>query len=76
MAGTLLSCALLDRVWQIPPGEVSEVRPSLLRALGHAGNYLVGAYATDGPRADELVAASVALAAAKSPMLFEARNCS
>jgi predicted GNAT superfamily acetyltransferase len=60
LAEMTAACALLDRIWQIPPGEVSEVRPSLLRALGHAGNYLFGAYATDGPRADELVAASVA----------------
>lgn len=60
LAEMTTACALLDRVWQIPPGEVSEVRPSLLRALGHAGNYLVGAYAVTGPRAGEMVAASVA----------------
>lgn len=54
------ACRLLDDVWDIPPEDTSEVRPSLLRALGHAGNYLVGAYLTDGPSRGEMVAASVA----------------
>lgn len=54
------ACRLLDDVWEIPPGETSEVRPSLLRALEHAGNYLVAAHLTDGPRRGEMVAASVA----------------
>ncbi len=54
------ACRLLDNVWQIPPGEVSEVRPSLLRALGHGGNYLVGAYRAGGPEAGQMLAASVA----------------
>ena len=54
------ACQLLDRVWEIPPGEPSDVRPPLLRALGHAGNYLAGAYARSGPHAGEMVAASVA----------------
>lgn len=51
------ACAVLDRVWDIGPGEVSEVQPALLRALGHGGNYLVGAYRTDS---QELLGASVA----------------
>lgn len=55
-----VACRVLDDVWDIPPEDMSEVRPSLLRALGHAGNYLVGAYLTDGPRSGEMVAASVA----------------
>lgn len=55
-----VACQLLDAVWEIPPEDTSEVRPSLLRALGHAGNYLVGAHLTDGPRRGEMVAASVA----------------
>jgi len=55
-----VACRLLDAVWEIPPEDTSEVRPSLLRALGHAGNYLVGAHLTEGPRRGELVAASVA----------------
>ena len=54
------ACRLLDDVWEIPPTETSEVRPSLLRALGHAGSYLVAAHLTDGPRRGEMVAASVA----------------
>jgi predicted GNAT superfamily acetyltransferase len=54
-----VACRLLDNVWDIPPEDASEVRPSLLRALGHAGNYLVGAYLTAGPRRGEMVAASV-----------------
>lgn len=55
-----VACRLLDTVWDIPPEDTSEVRPSLLRALGHAGNYLVGAHLTEGPRRGEMVAASVA----------------
>ena len=55
-----VACRLLDDVWEIPAGGASDVRPSLLRALGHAGNYLAGAYASGGPRAGEMVAASVA----------------
>ena len=35
---------MLDRVWEIPQGQTSEIQPHLLRALGHGGNYLVGAY--------------------------------
>jgi predicted GNAT superfamily acetyltransferase len=38
------ACAVLDRVWEIPQGQTSEIQPHLLRALGHGGNYLVGAY--------------------------------
>lgn len=55
-----VACRLLDEVWGIPPEDTSEVRPPLLRALGHAGNYLVGAYRTGGPGRGEMVAASVA----------------
>ncbi|WP_395729369.1 GNAT family N-acetyltransferase [Nakamurella sp.] len=55
-----VACRLLDAVWDIPPEDASEVRPPLLRALGHAGNYLVGAHLTEGPRRGEMVAASVA----------------
>jgi predicted GNAT superfamily acetyltransferase len=51
------ACVVLDRVWGIGPGEVSEVQPALLRALGHGGNYLFGAYRAD---TGELVGASVA----------------
>ena len=58
------ACRLLDDVWEIPPEETSEVRPSLLRALGHAGNYLAGAYRVDGPGSGEMVAASVGFFAA------------
>jgi predicted GNAT superfamily acetyltransferase len=55
-----VACRLLDDVWDIPPEDASEVRPSLLRALGHAGNYLVGAYRSDGTRRGQMVGASVA----------------
>jgi predicted GNAT superfamily acetyltransferase len=48
------ACAVLDEVWRTPPG-TSEVQPALLRALVHAGSYVVGAF--DGP---EMVGASVA----------------
>jgi predicted GNAT superfamily acetyltransferase len=51
-----LACAVLDRVWEIPPGQTSEIQPHLLRALGHGGNYLVGAYEPGG----SMVGASVA----------------
>ena len=51
------ACAVLGQVWGIGPGEVSEVQPPLLRALGHGGNYLVGAYRTGW---NELIGASVA----------------
>ena len=44
------ACAVLSAVWGIGPDEVSEVQPHLLRALGHAGNYLVGAYTAGGGR--------------------------
>ena len=43
------ACAVLERVWG--------VEPHLLRALGHGGNYLVGAYTHDG---GELIGASSA----------------
>ena len=59
LADMTAACRLLDDVWKIPPGEVSDVRPSLLRALDHGGNYLVGAYSTGGPREGRMVAASV-----------------
>ena len=51
------ACAVLERVWGIEPGVVFDVQPHLLRALGHGGNYLVGAYAHDG---GELIGASSA----------------
>jgi predicted GNAT superfamily acetyltransferase len=51
------ACVVFDRVWDIGPDEVSEVQPALLRALGHGGNYLFGAYRVD---TGELVGASVA----------------
>jgi len=41
------ACAVLERVWGIEPGVVFDVQPHLLRALGHGGNFLVGAYAHD-----------------------------
>ncbi len=50
------ACVVLDRVWEIPPGQTSEIQPHLLRALGHGGNYLVGAYEPGGA----MVGASVA----------------
>ncbi len=51
------ACDLLGRVWGIGPGEAFDLQPHLLRALGHGGNYLVGAYrSTD----DALVGASAA----------------
>ena len=53
------AAALFDRVWGLGPGEQSEMQPALLRALEHAGGYVVGAYA-----GKELVAASVAFLAA------------
>jgi predicted GNAT superfamily acetyltransferase len=60
IAEMTVACRLLDDVWDIPPEDPSEVRPSLLRALGHAGNYLFGAFLTDRARRGEMVAASVA----------------
>ena len=52
----LQACALLDRVWEIPQGQTSEIQPHLLRALGHGGNYLVAACEPGGA----MVGASVA----------------
>lgn len=49
------ACVVLNEVWGIGPGQASEIQPHLLRALGHGGNYLVGAYGADG----EPVGASV-----------------
>jgi len=51
------ACAVLERVWGIGPGQVFDVQPHLLRALGHGGNYLVGAYAAAD---DRLIGASAA----------------
>ena len=42
------ACTVLDRVWDVPPGRPSKVQPHLLRALGHGGNYVVGAYRQGG----------------------------
>ena len=53
------ACELLDRVWGLGPGQTSEIQPPLLRALEHAGSYVVGGY-----RDDHLVAASVGFLAA------------
>ena len=50
------ACTVLDRVWDVPPGRPSKVQPHLLRALGHGGNYVVGAYRQGG----SMVGASVA----------------
>ncbi len=50
------ACAVLNEVWGIGPDEVSELQPHLLRALGFAGNYVVGAYAAGG--GDRMVGAS------------------
>ena len=52
----LQACELLDRVWEIPQGQTSEIQPHLLRALGHGGNYLVAAWEPGGA----MVGASVA----------------
>ena len=49
------ACLVLNEVWGIGPGQASEIQPHLLRALGHGGNYLVGAYGPGG----EPVGASV-----------------
>ena len=51
------ACALLEQVWGVEPGAVFDVQPHLLRALGHGGNYLVGAYSLSS---GELVGASSA----------------
>ena len=40
----IAACAVLEQVWGIEPGQAFDVQPHLLRALGHGGNYLVGAY--------------------------------
>jgi len=40
----IAACAVLEEVWGVEPGAVFDVQPHLLRALGHGGNYLVGAY--------------------------------
>jgi len=62
MADMTSACAVLDEVWGIAPGAVSEIQPPLLRALGHGGNYLVGAYREGGAvsAGGGLVGASVA----------------
>jgi len=51
------ACEVLGKVWDIRPPAALDVQPHLLRALGHGGNYLVGAYRAGGT---ELVGASVA----------------
>src|SRR6476619_4296127 len=51
------ACAVLERVWGVEPGVVFDVQPHLLRALGHGGNYLVGAYPHGG---GEMIGASSA----------------
>ncbi len=51
------ACAVLEQVWGVEPGAVFDVQPHLLRALGHGGNYLVGAYPLGS---GELVGASSA----------------
>ncbi|MET0862704.1 MAG: GNAT family N-acetyltransferase [Nakamurella sp.] len=38
------ACAVLRRVWDIGPGQMFDVSRHLLRAFGHGGNYLFGAY--------------------------------
>ena len=50
------ACTVLDRVWDVPPGRPSKIQPHLLRALGHGGNYVVGAYQPG----ETMVGASVA----------------
>ena len=52
------ACAVLDRVWDIPPGEASDVQPHLLRALGPR-RQLPGRRLPRG-RSGEMVGASVA----------------
>ena len=51
------ACDVLERVWGVQPGAVFDVQPHLLRALGHGGNYLVGAYPHGG---GEMIGASSA----------------
>ncbi len=51
------ACEVLSRVWDIQPPATIDVQPHLLRALGHGGNYQVGAYRSGGT---EMVGASVA----------------
>ncbi len=41
------ACRLLEQVWGVREGQAFDIQPHLLRALGHGGNYLVGAYRTD-----------------------------
>lgn len=60
LADMTTAADVFEQVWQIPPGGRTEMHPAMLRALGHAGNYLVGAYATEGPAAGRMVAASAA----------------
>ncbi len=52
-----VACRLLEQVWGIRDGQPFDVQPHLLRALGHGGNYLMGAYRTVD---DRLVGASAA----------------
>ena len=51
------ACEVLSRIWDIRPPAALDVQPHLLRALGHGGNYLAGAYRSGSA---ELVGASVA----------------
>jgi predicted GNAT superfamily acetyltransferase len=51
------ACDVLTMVWDIRPPATVDVQPHLLRALGHGGNYLVGAYRSGST---EMVGASVA----------------
>ena len=44
LAQMTAACRLLEQVWGIREGQQFDVRPHLMRALGHGGNYLVGAY--------------------------------
>ena len=41
------ACRLLEQVWGVREGQAFDIQPHLLRALGHGGNYLVGAYRSD-----------------------------
>ncbi|RFU41360.1 GNAT family N-acetyltransferase [Actinomadura logoneensis] len=52
------AAALIDRVWR-PPAGSPLITPELMRVIGHAGGYVVGAYADD-----RMVAACVGLLAA------------
>ncbi|WP_245627524.1 GNAT family N-acetyltransferase [Actinomadura oligospora] len=53
------AAALIDRVWRPPAGNPL-ITPELMRVIGHAGGYVVGAYA-----GDRMVAACVGLLAAE-----------